>query len=238
MNSTPLSPDAGLPVKQLQDLALVNDDSSQRDSKDQSIAGTADSGNKRPSVQSTTGNAGHNSTDPVHLPNGSVMLPPFPRPEKTAEVIGYQQEERPPIQWPEPTINRTIPRTRSFICQATTIAGMGGSSSTTPNSPLIRKSNNSTSFSATQTSPVTNEEYPEIDYLQLILQASTRVYDVAIESPLQFAKNLSAKLGRENKVYLKREDMQPVCFSFKVRGAYNKYVIRFKHMILIDSPVK
>jgi len=46
-----------------------------------------------------------------------------------------------------------------------------------------------------------------------------RVYDVAIESPLDFARRLSARLG--NSVLLKREDLQPV-FSFKLRGAYNK----------------
>ncbi len=54
-------------------------------------------------------------------------------------------------------------------------------------------------------------------YLKRILTA--RVYDVAIESPLEAAPNLSARTG--NKVLLKREDMQPV-FSFKLRGAYNK----------------
>ncbi|MFZ2540870.1 MAG: threonine ammonia-lyase, biosynthetic [Gallionella sp.] len=54
-------------------------------------------------------------------------------------------------------------------------------------------------------------------YLKRILNA--RVYDVAIESPLESAPNLSARIG--NTVLLKREDMQPV-FSFKLRGAYNK----------------
>ena len=57
------------------------------------------------------------------------------------------------------------------------------------------------------------------DYLERILRA--RVYDVAIETPLEVAPNLSARLG--NRVLLKREDMQPV-FSFKCRGAYNKMV--------------
>ncbi|MBI5334064.1 MAG: threonine ammonia-lyase, biosynthetic [Burkholderiales bacterium] len=56
-----------------------------------------------------------------------------------------------------------------------------------------------------------------LDYLQKILTA--RVYDVAIESELQPARNLSARLGHQ--VWLKREDTQPV-FSFKLRGAYNK----------------
>ncbi len=55
------------------------------------------------------------------------------------------------------------------------------------------------------------------DYLERVLNA--RVYDVAEETPLDFAPNLSARI--HNRVFLKREDMQPV-FSFKLRGAYNK----------------
>ena len=55
------------------------------------------------------------------------------------------------------------------------------------------------------------------EYLQKILTA--KVYDVAIESPLETARTLSRRLG--NQVLLKREDQQPV-FSFKLRGAYNK----------------
>ena len=55
------------------------------------------------------------------------------------------------------------------------------------------------------------------DYLKKILTA--RVYDVAIESPLEPARALSRRVG--NTVLLKREDQQPV-FSFKLRGAYNK----------------
>jgi threonine dehydratase len=55
------------------------------------------------------------------------------------------------------------------------------------------------------------------DYLERIL--NSRVYDVAVETPLELAPNLSARLG--NRLMLKREDMQPV-FSFKLRGAYNK----------------
>ncbi|MBL8526291.1 MAG: pyridoxal-phosphate dependent enzyme, partial [Burkholderiales bacterium] len=57
----------------------------------------------------------------------------------------------------------------------------------------------------------------KIDYLERILTA--RVYDVAIESALERAPNLSARL--KNDVLLKREDMQQV-FSFKLRGAFNK----------------
>jgi len=55
------------------------------------------------------------------------------------------------------------------------------------------------------------------DYLEKVLNA--RVYDVAIETPLDLAPNLSTRVG--NRLLLKREDMQPV-FSFKLRGAYNK----------------
>jgi threonine dehydratase len=55
------------------------------------------------------------------------------------------------------------------------------------------------------------------DYLERILKA--RVYDVANETPLEVALNLSTRLN--NRLLLKREDMQSV-FSFKLRGAYNK----------------
>lgn len=48
---------------------------------------------------------------------------------------------------------------------------------------------------------------------------TSRVYDVARETPLDPAPRLSARL--DNEVLLKREDLQPV-FSFKLRGAYNK----------------
>src|SRR5262245_40660034 len=54
-------------------------------------------------------------------------------------------------------------------------------------------------------------------YIERILKA--RVYDVAVESPLDPAARLSRRLG--NTVLLKREDVQAV-FSFKLRGAYNK----------------
>jgi len=50
-----------------------------------------------------------------------------------------------------------------------------------------------------------------------ILQA--RIYDLALETPLDLMPQLSKKLGHT--VLLKREDLQPV-FSFKLRGAYNK----------------
>lgn len=54
-------------------------------------------------------------------------------------------------------------------------------------------------------------------YIKRILDA--RIYDLAIETPLDEVPLISAR--SKNKVLLKREDLQPV-FSFKVRGAYNK----------------
>ena len=65
----------------------------------------------------------------------------------------------------------------------------------------------------------TPEPAPTSDYLQRILTA--RVYDLAVESPLEFAPSLSERIGAD--VWLKREDTQSV-HSFKVRGAYNKMV--------------
>lgn len=55
------------------------------------------------------------------------------------------------------------------------------------------------------------------DYLKRIL--TSKVYDVAVETPLDLAPLLSQRI--QNTVLLKREDTQPV-FSFKLRGAYNK----------------
>ncbi len=57
------------------------------------------------------------------------------------------------------------------------------------------------------------------DYLKMILKAP--VYDIARETPLEAAPELSRRL--DNAVWIKREDMQPV-FSYKIRGAYNLMV--------------
>jgi len=56
-----------------------------------------------------------------------------------------------------------------------------------------------------------------LDIFKLIL--TSRVYEAAIETPLEKATVLSKKTN--NQIFLKREDQQPV-FSFKIRGAYNK----------------
>ncbi len=53
------------------------------------------------------------------------------------------------------------------------------------------------------------------NYVKMILRAP--VYDVARETPLDEAPSISRRL--DNRVWLKREDMQPV-FSYKIRGAY------------------
>jgi threonine dehydratase len=86
----------------------------------------------------------------------------------------------------------------------------------------IRSRPEETAMAGTRRSPSKRAAKPPqpltlSDYLQKILTA--RVYDVAIESALEPARNLSKRIG--NQVLLKREDTQPV-FSFKLRGAYNK----------------
>jgi len=72
------------------------------------------------------------------------------------------------------------------------------------------------------------------NYLQRILTA--RVYDVAVETPLDLANNLSCRL--HNTLFLKREDQQPI-FSFKNRGAYNKMTrlsdTELKHGVIAAS---
>ena len=72
-------------------------------------------------------------------------------------------------------------------------------------------------FFARYHSGMTAKNLKPSDYLKKILIA--RVYDVATESALEPAQNLSKRL--HNSVLLKREDQQPV-HSFKLRGAYNK----------------
>ena len=55
------------------------------------------------------------------------------------------------------------------------------------------------------------------NYVKKIL--SSKVYDLAIETPLSHAPRLSNRF--DTQIWLKREDMQSV-FSFKIRGAYNR----------------
>ena len=73
------------------------------------------------------------------------------------------------------------------------------------------------------------------DYLKRIL--TSKVYDVAVESPLEIAPQLSQRIS--NTVLLKREDTQAV-FSFKLRGAYNKMAnlapVSYTHLTLPTTP--
>ena len=192
----------------------------------------------------------HAPIDQVLATSGCVVLPPLPQPttrsrsqlnEADEDMWGF---DRPPLDWPEPLIPQSLKRTKSFITIATTIAGVGqlqlGSTSSTSTMMYMQQQQQLMAAQQQQQQrlmsstgmrrlrqgddqpPLTPEEYPEIDYLQLTLQASTRIYDIAIESPLTYARNLSSRLGRNNKIYFKREDLQPTCFSFKVRGAYNR----------------
>ena len=62
------------------------------------------------------------------------------------------------------------------------------------------------------------------DYLQKILTA--RVYDVAIETPLDLAKSLSRRLG--NQVLLKRED-QPFVQGTERSAVTDPHVCRTEH---------
>lgn len=192
------------------------------------------------------------SNMPTLLANGGLMYLPFPNALQrlaggsATETAGHESPTRessaasladPSLLdggWPEPAFrapqSQMLTRTKSFIYMATTVAGAG----TTPGTPVTAAGTSVTApFSAHITPPTPTSAIsavpapiptnPELDYLQLIFQASLRVYDVATETPLQFAKNLSGKLGRGHKVYFKREELQPV-FSFKIRGAYNRIV--------------
>ncbi|KAJ2684511.1 threonine deaminase, partial [Coemansia spiralis] len=88
--------------------------------------------------------------------------------------------------------------------------------STLPSSRTINENAGMASKLEPDTPPTAGDvAYP--DYLQMIL--SSYVYDVAVETPLAPAVNLSMRM--DNNIFLKREDLQPV-FSFKIRGAHNK----------------
>ena len=62
---------------------------------------------------------------------------------------------------------------------------------------------------------------PLIDLKRDILNGieSADIYQLAVCSPIEHAKGLSARL--KNEIFFKREDVQPV-FSFKLRGAFHK----------------
>nr|QKY14837.1 threonine deaminase (THRD) chloroplastic [Polytomella parva] len=81
----------------------------------------------------------------------------------------------------------------------------------------VNRKKPTTSEDVYQTSKDFDWRFSSEGYLREIL--ATRVYDVAIQTPMEEAKKLSQAI--ENTIYLKREDLQSV-YSFKLRGAYNK----------------
>ncbi|KAF6147486.1 hypothetical protein GIB67_021312 [Kingdonia uniflora] len=129
------------------------------------------------------------------------------------------------------------------------------SSAPPPNQPLLVVSTNSLQYESGFLGAIPEpyeesdgeDDVSDITYLTNIL--SSKVYDVAIESPLEYATKLSENVGAN--IWLKREDLQPgsfrfeldsfdlgICkilriddvfvlqggyrvFSFKLRGAYN-----------------
>lgn len=109
-----------------------------------------------------------------------------------------------------PTITTPTRRTVSTTTRHT--SSTSSSTTTTNNNNGEANNNKSTSAKEEETLSVAGD-----GYLGKILNAN--VYDVAIETELQHAENLSTLLN--NTILLKREDTQPV-FSFKIRGAYNK----------------
>ncbi|KAM5559646.1 threonine dehydratase biosynthetic, chloroplastic [Rosa sericea] len=94
----------------------------------------------------------------------------------------------------------------------------------TPSSPPNRVSTSSLQYEqgflgAVPDRTVANGNNDIVDALGSLTNILTsKVYDVAIESPLELATKLTERLGVN--IWLKREDLQPV-FSFKLRGAYN-----------------
>ena len=84
----------------------------------------------------------------------------------------------------------------------------------------VRFSSSNNGLDWTNPSPTNNKkalQFITSEYLVKIL--TSRVYEVASETPTTYAASLSAALN--NEIFIKREDLQPV-FSFKIRGAHNK----------------
>lgn len=125
-----------------------------------------------------------------------------------------------------PLISATLAKEAKELSQKpSSLNKSGGISSSEAEAPLLKSvCSDSLKYDSgylgavsEKTEPVEKEGVPNaMSYLTNIL--SSKVYDVANESPLQYASKLSLRFG--NNVWLKREDLQPV-FSFKLRGAYN-----------------
>lgn len=113
-------------------------------------------------------------------------------------------------------VNNAEPSLSTFWSNPNTRKPTTSTRSRSP-TPRLDININNKSDKTTNNNNSTNDKDDEPDYLQMILTA--RVYDIAKETPLTLANNLSARLN--NQIYIKREDLQPV-FSFKLRGAYNR----------------
>ncbi|CAF1935700.1 unnamed protein product [Brassica napus] len=161
----------------------------------------------------------------------SVRLPTAPSTLRS-QMLGHTLPHRLP-RIPLPPCNRhfeskpliAITRSRNRVSPIAVISG-NETSISPPDSPPPRLKVNPSSLQypagylgavPDRASDPENGSITEaMEYLTSIL--STKVYDVAIETPLHLAKKLSERLGVS--MFLKREDLQPV-FSFKIRGAYN-----------------
>lgn len=105
---------------------------------------------------------------------------------------------------------------KPFVSAEPTASSVSLETTTSPPPPLDRVSANSLQYppgflGAVPDRPVTDENdngniVDAMEYLTNIL--SSKVYDVAIESPLELATKLSERLGVN--VWIKREDLQPV----------------------------
>ncbi|CAB4287291.1 unnamed protein product [Prunus armeniaca] len=141
-----------------------------------------------------------------HLPNGPQKL-----------------STRRPIK---PFVSATLSRPTANVSAEPSTSSASFETRTTPSPPPNRVSADSLQYppgflgavpDRTATDGNDNGNIVDaMEYLTNIL--SSKVYDVAIESPLELATKLSERLGV--RVWMKREDLQPV-FSFKLRGAYN-----------------
>ncbi|WOL05006.1 threonine dehydratase biosynthetic, chloroplastic-like [Canna indica] len=137
-------------------------------------------------------------------PTTSFRLPGGRGPLLTAAAAVSSSSSLAPTTQPEAVSSVSLPLERVSVSSLQYESGyLGGISEKTKPPPEL-------------TDGCQNGASTSMEYLTNVL--SSRVYDVAIESPLQLAPKLSARLGID--LWLKREDLQPV-FSFKLRGAYN-----------------
>lgn len=144
-------------------------------------------------------------------------LPPLPA--RVVEAVAPRTAFSPQRFRPTST-GGSGARLRPLVASAVTTQREAGATYTVA-TPLARVSVDSLQYESgvlgaitERTRPAVGEERPNgaltpMEYLTNVL--SSRVYDVAIESPLQLAPKLSERLGVN--LWLKREDLQPVMIS-------------------------